>query len=242
MRIDFLRRAEWLVLFAVSLAITACATTQTSQDFGSILANPERPNEERALDATRKPDEVLSFYGVKAGDKVADIWAGRGYYTAILAQIVGPQGVVYSANPAARPEVAERWKKPGFGNVRAIDGPLDKLALPQDGSLDLVIIHLNYHDLAPEARMAMNKRIFGALKRGGSYAVIDHSAKEGTGNEAAKTLHRIDKQLVIKEVTGAGFTLAKEGSMLRRPEDTRDFNVLKERNKDDRFVLAFQKP
>jgi hypothetical protein len=30
--------------------------------------------------------------------------------------------------------------------------------------------------------------------------------------------------------------------MLRRPEDTRDFNVLKERNKDDRFVLAFQKP
>jgi predicted methyltransferase len=48
--------------------------------------------------------------------------------------------------------------------------------------------------------------------------------------------------LVIKEVTGAGFTLAKEGDMLRRPEDPRDFNVNKERNKDDRFVLAFQKP
>jgi predicted methyltransferase len=46
---------------------------------------------------------------------------------------------------------------------------------------------------------------------------------------------------VIKEVTGAGFKLAKEGTMLRKPEDTRDFNVNKERNKDDRFVLAFQK-
>ena len=77
---------------------------QTGQDFTAILANPDRPSEERALDAARKPDEVLKFYGVKAGDKVADIWAGRGYYTAILAQVVGPKGVVYSANPTARPE------------------------------------------------------------------------------------------------------------------------------------------
>jgi predicted methyltransferase len=242
MKVVLLQSAGWLMWPMVILTITACTTTQTSQNFTPILANPERPNEERALDPFRKPDEVLSFYGVKGGDKVADIWAGRGYYTAILAQVVGPQGVVYSANPSARPEVAERWKKPGFANVRAIDGPLDTLALPQDGSLDFVIIHLNYHDLSPEARSAMNKRIFGALKRGGIYGVVDHSAKEGTGNEAAKTLHRIDKLLVIKEVTGAGFTLGKEGNMLRRPEDTRDFNVLKERNKDDRFVLAFQKP
>jgi predicted methyltransferase len=242
MRTDSLKSAGGLLFSALLLTLTACATTQTAPDFTAILANPERPKEERALDAMRKPDEVLKFYGVKAGDKVADIWAARGYYTALLSQVVGPQGVVYSANPTPRPEVAERWKKPGLANVKAIDGPLDQLALPQDGSLDFVIIHLNYHDLAPEARIAMNKRIFGALKRGGVYGVVDHSAKEGTGNEAAKTLHRIDKLLVIKEVTGAGFRLEKEGNMLRRPEDTRDFNVLKERNKDDRFVLAFQKP
>jgi predicted methyltransferase len=126
--------------------------------------------------------------------------------------------------------------------VRITDGPLDKLALAQDSSLDFVLIHLNYHDVAPEARAAMNKRVLGALKRGGIYGVVDHSAKDGSGNEAVKTLHRIDKLLVIKEVTGAGFTLAKEGNMLRKAEDTRDFNVNKERNKDDRFVLAFQKP
>jgi predicted methyltransferase len=242
MKIDCLRSVRGLLISALLLILTACAVTQTSPDYPAILASPERPSEERALDATRKPDEILKFYGVKAGDKVADLWAGRGYYTAILAQVVGPQGAVYSANPSARPEVAERWKKPGLANVKTVDGPLDKLALPQDGSLDFVIIHLNYHDLTPEARVAMNKRIFGALKRGGIYGVVDHSAKEGTGNDAAKTLHRIDKLLVIKEVTGAGFALDKEGDMLRRPEDTRDFNVVKERNKDDRFVLAFKKP
>jgi len=119
---------------------------------------------------------------------------------------------------------------------------MDKIALPQDGSLDFVLIHLNYHDLAPETRIAMNKRILASLKRGGIYGVVDHSAKDGSGNEATKTLHRIDRLLVVKEVTGSGFTLANEGKMLRKPEDPRDFNVNKERNKDDRFVLAFQKP
>jgi predicted methyltransferase len=228
-----------LLLICASIFVAGCASTQ---DYKAIVANPERPKEERELDASRKPDEVLAFYGVKKGDKVADLWAGRGYYTALLSEVVGPTGVVYSANPTSRPEFTERWRKPNFANVRPIDGPLDQVALPQDGSLDFVIIHLNYHDLAPEARIAMNKRILGALKRGGIYGVVDHSAKDGSGNEAAKTLHRIDKALVVKEVTGSGFKLAKEGQMLRRPDDTRDFSVTKERGRDDRFVLAFEKP
>jgi predicted methyltransferase len=88
----------------------------------------------------------------------------------------------------------------------------------------------------------MNKRIFAALKPGGSYGVVDHSAKEGEGDTVAKTLHRMDKNLVIKEATAAGFRLEKEGTMLSRPEDTRDFSVVKIRDKSDRFVLKFVKP
>ena len=241
MRNRLLTRLSLSVRLTTLLIVVGCAATQPTQDFSAILASSDRPDTEKALDAARKPAEVLTFYGVKSGDKVADIWAGRGYYTAILSQVVGPQGLVYSANPTSRPEFTERWKNNKFTNVRVIDGPLDKIALPQDGSLDFVIIHLNYHDVGPEARITMNKRVLGALKRGGVYGIVDHAAKEGTGNEAVKTLHRIDKQLVIKEVTGVGFNLAKEGTMLRKPEDTRDFNVNKERDKDERFVLAFQK-
>ncbi len=238
----FSQRVFLLVLISIIIVVGGCSSMQSQPDFSSILADKERPDTEKALDSTRKPKEVLAFYGVKSGDKVADIFAGRGYYTAILSQVVGPRGMVYSAVPAARPELTERFKNPQFANVQVTEGPLDKLALPQDGSLDFALIHLNYHDLSPEVRIAMNKRIFGALKRGGVYGVVDHSAKEGSGNEAVKTLHRIDKLLVIKEVTGSGFKLAKEGTMLSRAEDKRDFNVNKERNLSDRFVLAFQKP
>jgi len=236
-------RCSWLKtvwMLALGSMLAGCAAT--APDYAAIVNNPDRPQNERALDGARKPHEVLAFYGVKKGDKVADIYAGRGYYTAILSELVGTQGLVYSAIPAPRPEITKRWREPSFANVRVLEGPMDKVALPQDGSLDFVLIHLNYHDLAPETRIAMNTRILGSLKRGGIYGVVDHSAKDGSGNEAAKTLHRIDRLLVIKEVTGSGFTLAKEGNMLRKPEDPRDFNVNKERNKDDRFVLAFQKP
>jgi predicted methyltransferase len=230
-----------LLLLGLMAIFSACSTSQ-APDLRAVIGDPDRPQIERELDAARKPAQVLAFYGVKSGDKVADLWAGRGYYTAILSQVVGPHGVVYTVNPNSRDEINQRWKAAKFANVRVADGPFDNLALPQDGSLDFVLIHLNYHDLAPAAREPMNKRILAALKHGGIYAVVDHSAKDSTGNEAIKTLHRIDKLQVIKEVTEAGFRLAKEGDMLRKPEDTRDFNVNKERNKDDRFVLAFQRP
>ena len=231
-------QARFLALFFGLLA--GCSAS--APNYSAIVANPDRPADERALDAARKPQEVMAFYGVKSGDKVADLWAGRGYYTAILSEIVGPTGVVYTQNPSSRDEINQRWKSAKFANVRVADGAFDKLTLPQNGSLDFVLIHLNYHDVAIETRPALNKAVFAALKRGGIYAIVDHSAKDGSGNEANKTLHRIDKLQVVKEVTAAGFKLEKEGNMLRIPEDPRDFNVNKERNKDDRFVLAFERP
>ncbi len=220
-----------------------------AQDFTAILANPERPAEERALDAGRKPGEVLKFFGIKPGDKVADILAGRGYYTVILSQVVGEKGVVYSANNALmkgfiKDALDVRLQNPAFANVKHIDGEIDQLALPTDGSLDCVLIHLNYHDLVlkNDNRAAMNKTIFAALKPGGVYGVVDHYAKDGSGSEFTESLHRIDKALVVKEVTEAGFVLAKEGDMLRHPEDPRTENVFKNRGQTDRFVLRFEKP
>src|SRR5688500_4983098 len=126
---------RWVALSVLVLA-TGCAAS--SADYQAVLTNPDRPDAERKLDPVRKPQGVMAFYGVKRGDKVADLFAARGYYTAVLSQLVGPEGVVYAANGAPRPELHERVKHPSMRNVRVIDGPFDKVALPQDGSLDFV--------------------------------------------------------------------------------------------------------
>jgi predicted methyltransferase len=231
--------ATW-VIPGVLLFLAASAP---AQDYKAILANSERPEAERALDAIRKPDEMLKFYGVKPGDKVADLMASRGYYTAILSQAVGEKGVVYSAGPTVRDETRERFKNPMYANVKVLEGGMGAVALPSDGSLDFVLINLDYHEVAAADRASMNKKVFAALKPGGVYGVVDHNAADGAGDEPAKTLHRIEKALVVKEATAAGFKPGKEGEMLRNPEDPRTTNAIKEaRGKSDRFVLRFEKP
>jgi predicted methyltransferase len=222
-------------------ALLGCSTLVKAH--AQILDHPVRPESERALDGVRKPVEVLRFYGVRAGDRVADLMASRGYYTVLLALTVGDKGVVYSASAATRKELKDRLSDPVLANVRPVEGPMNQVPLPADGSLDFVLINLNYHDLDIETRLAMNRRVLAALKPGGTYGIVDHAAKDGSGNEVANTLHRIDKALVIKEATSTGFVLAGEGNMLRNPEDDRTTNTLKEgRGKSDRFVLRFQKP
>jgi len=244
-----MKRASVVLGLSAFVLAGVVVTLARAQDYQAILANPERPEDERKLDAGRKPDEVLKFFGVKPGDKVADIMAGGGYYTAILSQVVGDKGVVYSANNGfmkgfVKDKLDVRLQNPMFANVKHIDGEIDQLALPRDGSLDFVLIHLNYHDLVlkNENRAAMNKIIFAALKPGGVYGVVDHYAKDGSGSEFTESLHRIDKAVVVKEVTDAGFVLAKEGDMLRHPEDPRTEGVFKHRGETDRFVLRFEKP
>jgi predicted methyltransferase len=93
---------------ALAMSIfVGCAATSTP-NYDAILTNMSRPEAERAIDPVRKPQEVMAFYEVKTGQRVADIFASRGYYTAILSQLVGAEGVVYAANQAARPELHER--------------------------------------------------------------------------------------------------------------------------------------
>jgi predicted methyltransferase len=57
----FSQRVILLLGFVPILVTAGCATTRSAQDFSSTLADKERPDTERALDSTRKPNEVLGF-------------------------------------------------------------------------------------------------------------------------------------------------------------------------------------
>lgn len=230
-------------IYGILAGLLFLATPVAAQDYKAILANPARPENERAADAIRKPEEMLKFYGVKPGDKVGDLMASRGYYTAILSQVVGDKGVVYSAHPTFREETKERFKNPMYANVKLVEGDMGAVALPSDGSLDFVLINLDYHEVNAADRASMNKKVFAALKPGGVYGVVDHNAADGAGDAPAKTLHRIEKALVVKEGTAAGFKVAKESDLLKNPDDPRTGSAVKEaRGKSDRFVLRFEKP
>ena len=90
----------------------------------------------------------------------------------------------------------------------------------------------------------LNKAVFNALKPGGVYFIVDHAAKPGSGEEVLLSLHRIDEDIVKREVLAAGFVLEAEGDFLRNPKDDRSKMVFdRELNRDtDQFVLRFRKP
>jgi len=215
----------------------------------------DRSSDDQALDTGRKPAQMLAFFGIQPGMKVAELGAAGGYTTELLSRVVGPTGEVFGQNSPfvlekfANVPWSARLSKPILRNVVRVDREFDD-PLPADATeLDAVLCVLIYHDTVwlGVDRDKMNHAVFAALKHGGVYGIVDHSAAPGTGLTGVKTVHRIDETTLTEEVERAGFQLAEEGSFLRNPSDTRDWNDSPKeagdrRGTSDRFVLKFKKP
>lgn len=241
-----------LLTLLVLLASVASPSIGTAQsDLASILASPSRPQADRDRDASRHPEQVIEFFGIERGDHVADLLTGGGYWTRIFVPLVGPSGRVYAGNnPFFARFFSEAFNalmaEPAFANVVRIDGPVDEIALPTDGSLDAAIMVQAYHDifLTNEDRAALNRKVFAALKPGGVYGIIDHEAGAGMGSTKIEALHRIEKKTVVDEIEAAGFKLVREADFLRNPADDHTAKIFDPSimGKTDRFVLRFEKP
>jgi predicted methyltransferase len=220
----------------------------------AAVNSPERSEADKALDAGRKPAQMLAFFGIKPGMHVADISAMGGWTTELLSLVVGPDGRVYSQNGHLPPKfdaVIQQWRSrskslPNVVDVVSkFDG--DKLLPILPHSLDAVIINMSYHDLVAHGvnMSLLNHSIYKYLKPDGVYGIVDNSAKPGTGASGSATLHRIDEVFVINQVAMTGrahFTLVNTSGVLRNSADDRSWPVFKHRGEQDRFMLKFVKP
>ena len=220
----------------------------------ALVAASDRTEADRALDAGRRPAELLAFFGVAPGMRVAELGAGGGYTSELLARAVGPSGTVYGHNTPfilqrfAEGPWSERLARPTMKTVRRVDRPFDDPLPPDATNLDQVWIILFYHDTVWQGvdRDRMNRAVYAALRPGGVYAVVDHSGRPGTGTTETQTLHRIEERVVREEIERAGFRLDAESPVLRNPADARDWNdspraAMERRGTSDRFVLRFVK-
>jgi predicted methyltransferase len=220
----------------------------------AIIEASDRSAEDRALDGGRHPGEMLAFFGIAPGMKVAEIGAGSGYTSELLARAVGESGKVFGTDNKfflsfAEGDWSKRLAMPAMKNTVRVDREFDDPLPPEAKDLDAVFIVLVYHDFVwlKVDREKMNHAIFAALKPGGTYAIIDHSARAGAGINEVQTTHRIEESSLIDDVTKAGFKLVSEAQYLRNPGDARDWNdspriAGNRRGTSDRFVLKFTKP
>jgi predicted methyltransferase len=225
------------------------------ETYAAPVAANDRDAADRALDEGRKPEALLSFLEVKPGMRVAEIGAGGGYTSELLARVVGPGGAVYAQNSPfilarfAEKPLSERLKKPVMQRVVRLDREFDD-PFPEDvRDLDLVLNVLFYHDTVwmKVDRERMNRAILTALKAGGAYVLVDHSSAVGKGLSEVETLHRIEESVLKAEIEQAGFRFVGSADFLRSAGDTRDWSASprfagEKRGTSDRFVLKFVKP
>lgn len=233
----------------------AATTTPAISNYSAALDNPLRPADDKARDASRKPAEVLEFIGIKPGMTVIDMYAGGGWYSEVIAHVVGPDGRVYAhSNEAYKNFVGdaleERFADERVPQVTILMAENNHLSL-EENSLDAVFLGLSFHDMYHEDvendwplldGVAFLAELKKGLKPGGIVGIIDHRAAAGSPPETGDSLHRIDPALVVANMEAAGFVLEAESDLLANPDDDLTTIVFAPeiRGKTDRFIMRFR--
>jgi predicted methyltransferase len=249
------RPALWLLCAA---CLFPAVHAKAADIYDAAVAHTGRSAADLKRDPLDHPADVLRLSGIKPGMRVADILAGDGYYSELASYVVGPKGKVYMINNTAFDHwsdgpLQERLASDRLGNVEHETLDLNHMNL-KAASLDAVFLIKVYHDLYwvdSEGTAAWPKidtgsvldQLAHALKPGGILLLVDHSAKAGSGNTAASSLHRIEESYAIKDFESRGFKVLAKSDLLRRPDDARDQLSYKgpALGKTDRFVLVFRK-
>jgi ubiquinone/menaquinone biosynthesis C-methylase UbiE len=177
---------------------------RSTEEWIKILENPER-------DGWQKPDEVVAAMALQPGQSVADIGAGTGYFSVRFAQAVGPEGKVFAVDidEGLVKHLGERARESHLANLEPV------LATPSDPNLparsvDSIFICDVLHHIGDRADYY--PKLAAALKAGGRLVIVDFHKRElpvGPGPEM-----KLDKDLVIGEISQAGFRLTREFDFL----------------------------
>ena len=232
----------------------AAETMKIPAYVAKAVADPARATD-ATIDSRRKVAELTAFAGIEPGDKVLELIPGSGYFTRVFSKVVGAKGHVYTVWPAEynkesgddSDKLRKLGTQPGYTNISVDIQPAASLTAPK--ALDVVFTSQNYHDypdkfMGPTDPAILNKNVFNALKPGGAYIIVDHVAEAGSGMRDTDTLHRIDPEIVKKQVTAAGFVFEGESDVLRNPADDHKVKVFDKsiRGHTDQFAFKFRKP
>ena len=160
--------------------------------------------------AWQKPIIVLDVIGAGSGDVVADLGAGTGYFTALLATQVGSEGRVYAVD--VEQGMLDYIKR---RELYSQDWIVPVLADPDDpklpvGEIDLVLTVNTWHHI--ENRTAYLAKLRRCLRIGGRVTVIDY--RMGDLPQGPPDELKLSRETVLSEFEQAGWQLLTESVAL----------------------------
>lgn len=158
-------------------------------------------------DSWQQPERVVDTLKLGAGQKIADLGSGGGYFAFRFARMVGETGVVYAADVDAGMNalVLDEAAEFGLDNVATVLAALDDPRLPEP--VDWLFTSNTYHHL--DDRVAYFTKVRESyLLPGGRVAIIDFKPEV--------TSHATDRVVIVEEMSAAGFELSSDYPWLER--------------------------
>ncbi len=196
----------------------------------SVVARSlQESDRDRSRDVWQRPTEVLDALGVKAGQRIADIGCGSGYFSVRLAARVGTEGKVFAVDidREAVDRVRRRAEREKLTQIEPILGEGGDPRLPNN--LDVVLIVDTDHEIREYEHMM--QVVFRAMKPGGRLAIIDGEGETGRPRTEYHRLHVIPAEVVRTEILKAGFTFKESRPGFYDAEYSKKF-----------YFLIFEKP
>lgn len=156
-----------------------------------VFPKPDRPvadivsphwAHEKKRDKADEVGQVARLMGLKAGETIADIGAGSGYYVFRLVRIVGPSGRILAEDitPEYLAELEKKVGESGLTNITVVRGEAHDPRFPP-ASVDAAILVHMYHEVSQPYGLLHN--LAAAMKPGGRIGIVDVDdipAKHGT--------------------------------------------------------------
>jgi len=167
------------------------------------LERPERQFEENSA-------LLLKNLNLKPGMHIADIGAGSGYYSSLMAKRIG-NGKVYAVDvePQMILFLNERVKEEKLSNVITVLGSETSVALPSS-SIDMMLLVDVYHEFSFPYEMGLS--MYNALKPNGRLVLVEFRSEDES--VPIKTIHKMSEAQSVKELKAVGFRLEKNISNL----------------------------
>ncbi len=160
----------------------------------------------------QETEEIMERLHLKAGDIVADIGAGSGYFTIPLASRVGEKGLVFAEDIQIEMinYISKKVEMLELKNVRVIFGKTEDPSL-LDNFFDLVFLANTYHELEKPYMLLENLR--KDLRYYGRLAIIDWDpAKKSPFGPPVE--EKVSENTVINELERTGFELIEKHNFM----------------------------
>lgn len=168
-------------------------------------------------------EAIVAAAHITRGMAVADIGAGTGLFTPMLAEATGPRGQVYAVDivPKFLDHIAHRARAAGIVNVRPVLATERSANLPPN-SIDLAFLCDVYHHFEyPRSSLASIRR---ALRPNGEILLVEFKRIPGVSSDWTLNHVRAGQEEFTREIEAAGFKKVEEIDLLK-----------------DNYVLRFRK-